>query len=252
MLTKRIIPSLLLRGGRLVKGITFAGHKDAGNPGTTAKAHDAQGADEMILLDIDAAREGRNPDAAAIHRVARECSMPLTVGGGICGIDGGRACMEAGADKLCLTAAILDDPGVIDGLAHVFGAQAVVAGIDVITAGGAPRLYDHRSGEAIAGVDLLEWTAEAVGRGVGEIKLMAVDREGGRTGMATELLHTFMDRFNVPIILEGGAGSLKDLDAALTAGADALALGAMLVFSDNNIVKIKRYLAGKGHNVRLG
>lgn len=252
MLTKRIIPSLLLRTGRLVKGVTFAGHKDAGNPDTTAKVHDAQGADEIILLDIDAAREGRGPDANAIRRVARECSMPLTVGGGIRSIDDGRACMDAGADKLCLTAAALDSLGVIGALAHVFGAQAVVAGIDVLTIDGAPRLYDHRTGMAVADVDLLEWTAEAIRSGVGEIKLMAVDREGTRTGMATDLLNTFMERFDVPIILEGGAGSLEDLDAALVAGADALALGTMLVFSDNNIVKVKRYLAGKGHNVRLG
>jgi cyclase len=252
MLTKRIIPSLLMRAGRLVKGVGFAAHKDAGNPDTTAKAHDAQGADEMILLDIDAAREGRGPDVNAIRRVATECSMPLTVGGGIRSIDDGRSCMDAGADKLCLTAAALESLDIIDDLAHVFGAQAVVVGIDVIIVDYTPRLYDHRIGKAIAGIDLLDWSAEAIRRGVGEIKLMAVNREGARAGMATDLLKTFMDRFDVPVILEGGAGSLEDLDTAFSAGAGALALGTMLVFSDNNIVKVKRYLAGKGHNVRLG
>jgi cyclase len=248
---KRIIPSLLLRGGRLVKGVTYADHRDAGRPDTTARAHNAQGADELLLIDIDASRERREPDLASVAAVARACFMPLTVGGGIRSVATGQKCLRAGADKICLTTAALDDPGLIGQLARVFGAQAIVVGIDVISTDDGRRLFDHRNGRVVPEIGWQDWLRRAVGEGAGEIRLMAVEREGGRAGLDTELLHDALALVQVPIILEGGAGSLDQVAAAMKAGADAVALGTMLVFSDNNIFKVKSFLKNTGLEVRL-
>ena len=143
MLTRRFMPSLLLKKGRLVKGSRYRDHRDAGQPETIARAHNAQGADEMMLLDIEASPEGRGPDLDAIAKVAYECFMPLTVGGGIRSVEIARACMERGADKVILTMTALESPELITDLAHLLGDQAVVAGVDVIRVGGQWRLYDH-------------------------------------------------------------------------------------------------------------
>ncbi len=251
MLTRRLIPSLLLRGGRLVKGVNFKEYRDAGKPDTTARAHNAQGADELILLDIDASREGRATDIETVGKVAAECYMPLTVGGGIRSLDNARACMNAGADKLCVNTTALDDPDLITRLARVFGAQAVVLGADITGDANAPRLYDHRSGKAVPDFDPMAWLVRGVELGAGEIRLAAVYREGTRKGMDLELLQRVRELVSVPVILEGGAGTLDQLGEAMTAGADGVAVGTMLVFSDNNLVKIKRYLAAAGHDMRI-
>lgn len=251
MLTRRLIPSLLVSGGRLVKGVRFTGYKDAGQPDTTARAHNAQGADELILLDVDASRQRRATDLATIRKVAAECYMPLTVGGGIRSVDDARACMDAGADKLCVTTTALDDPDLIGRLARVFGTQAVVLGIDILGDDETARLYDHRSGKAVASLHPWEWLRRGVGLGAGEIRLAAVDREGTRRGMDLSLLSRAQALVNVPVIVEGGAGTLDHLGEAMSAGADGVAVGTMLVFSDNNLVKIKRYLAAAGHDMRI-
>ncbi len=248
---KRIIPSLLLRGGRLVKGVNYADHRDAGRPDTTARAHNAQGADELLLIDIDASREKREPDFVSVAAVARACFMPLTVGGNIASVETAQRCMNAGADKICVTTTALDDPGLIGKLAHVFGAQAIVIGIDVTTAAAGRRLYDHRTGKAVPGLVWKEWLKRAVGEGAGEVRLMAVDREGTRTGLDMALLEEASGLVEVPIILEGGAGSLDQVADAMRKGADAVALGTMLVFSDNNIFKVKSFLKNAGLEMRL-
>jgi cyclase len=247
---KRVIPSLLLRGGRLVKGVAYAGHRDAGRPDTTARAHNAQGADELLLLDIDASREGRGPDLASVAAVARACYMPLTVGGGVRTLESAQQCLDAGADKICLTTTALDDPALIGRLAHVLGTQAIVVGIDVITGEGGRRLYDHRTRRVLETPGWSEWLKRAVGEGAGEIRLMAVEREGGRVGLDMALLEEASAAVEVPIILEGGAGSLDQVAAAMRAGADAIALGTMLVFSDNNIFKVKSFLKNAALAVR--
>jgi cyclase len=251
MLTKRIVPSLLLKGGRLVKGTRFEAYRDAGNPATTARAHNAQGADEIFLADVMASKLGTSPDYEAIRVVARECYMPLTVGGGISSIDIAHRIFESGADKVCMTTTALDRPGLLTELSRLFGDQAVVLGVDVTGGPGNRQLFDHRTGRPVAGRDWIGWMREAVGRGAGEIRLMAVDREGARAGMDLDLLHEAMAAVEVPIVFEGGADSLDHLDEALAAGADALAIGAMLVFSDNNIMKVKRFLAGRSHAMRI-
>jgi cyclase len=248
---KRVIPSMLLRRGRLVKGVAYSQHRDAGRPDTTARAHDAQGADELLLLDIDAAREQREPDYSSVAAVARACFMPLTVGGGIRTVDIAHHCMNAGADKICLTTTALDDPALIGRLAKVFGAQAIVIGVDVVATAAGRRLYDHRCDRTVNGIAWDDWLKRAVGEGAGEVRLMAVDLEGRRGGLDTGLLAEASRLVDVPIILEGGAGSLDQVAAAMKAGADAIALGTMLVFSDNNIFKVKSFLKNAGLEIRL-
>jgi cyclase len=247
---KRIIPSLLLRGGRLVKGVRYAEHRDAGRPDTTARAHNAQAADELLLLDIDASRESREPDFKTIAGVARECFMPLTVGGGIRDVDIAKRCLDSGADKICVTSTALDDPGLIGRLAHVFGSQAVVLGVDVFNNGKSRKLYDHRTGRLVPGLDWRAWLKQGVEEGAGEIRLMSVDREGTRSGLDLDLLAEASSLVHVPIIVEGGAGTLAHMAEALRAGADAVALGTMLVFSDNNIFKVRAFGKNAGLDIR--
>jgi cyclase len=233
----------------LVKGVRYADHRDAGNPATVTRAHNAQDADELLLLDIDAAREGRGPDVLAIAKVAEECAMPLTVGGGIRNLATAAACIGTGADKLIVTSAALDRPRLIGELARVFGSQAVVVGIDVGGAAGSWYVYDHRLRRP-AEMAVAEWIKRAPEEGAGEIRLMAVDREGSRGGFDLDLLALAQTLVQVPIVLEGGGGSLEHCDAALHAGADGIALVTMLVFSDYNLVKLSRYLASRGHRMR--
>jgi cyclase len=251
VIRRRIIPSLLLRGGRLVKGVRFADHRDAGHPVTTARAHNAQGADELILIDIDASRERRLPDFDLVARIAAECFMPLTVGGGLRSADDARRCLDAGADKVLVNSGASDTPGLIETLAHLLGSQAVVLAVDVVDRGGGFHLFDYRGGTVLRSPDPLAWIRDGVARGAGEIRLMFVDREGTRRGFELDFSARVLDAVRVPVILEGGAGALTHLHAALEAGMDALALGTMLVFSDNNLVKVRRYLASAGYAVRV-
>lgn len=252
MLRQRLVASLLLDDGRLVKGTQFTNYRDAGLPETTARAHNAQGIDEILLLDIGASRYGREPDIDTLAKVAADCMTPVTFGGGICGLEIADAAMRHGADKLLLTTTAYENPKLITALARVFGSQAVVAGLDVVAAPGGWALYNHVSGGVMSDVDPLDWAESAVGAGAGEVRLMAVDREGTRKGFDLDLLRTAATRLTVPVLIEGGAGRLDDIDAAFVAGAHGVCLGSMLVFADNNIVKIKRFLEGRGRNIRTG
>lgn len=249
MPANRLIPSLLVRGGRLVKGVRFADHRDAGAPATTARAHGAQGADEIVLLDIDASRRGSGPNYSVLEAVARELLVPLTYGGGIDSADAARRCLERGADKLCITGPALDRPALLGEIAREFGTQAVVAGIDVVGQSGRWRLYDHRI-NALAKPGLSEWVRAVVDAGAGEIRLISVDREGSRRGLDIDLWRAVHDLVSVPMILEGGVGSLDHIAEAMAAGVDSVGLGTLLVFSDNNLVKVRRYLSGTNAPVR--
>lgn len=177
--------------------------------------------------------------------------MPLTVGGGIKSAETAKACMDNGADKLLVTTAAYDTPELINELAHIYGNQAVVLGVDIVNTLDGWRLYDHRRTAPLNDLHWLSWIKVGVERGVGEIRLMAVSREGTRTGMDLELFGSLAREVNVPIILEGGAGSLEHLDEAMRAGCSAVAVGTLLVFSDNNLMKVKRYLANAGHRMRI-
>ena len=251
MLLRRLIPSLLLRRGRLVKGVAFRDHLDAGRPETTARAHNAQGADEIIILDIDASRNKRTPDFDTLRQVTAECFMPVTFGGGILSRDDAARAMDAGADKLTLTMTALENPRLIDDLAHLLGTQAVVLGVDVVRVNGRTMIFDHHRHEPVVSRRLFDWIDEAVGRGAGEIRLMSADREGRRTGMDLDLIGEIVARYHVPVVAEGGAGTLEHLAEALHAGASGVAVGTMLVFSDNNLVKIKRFLNSRNCAVRV-
>lgn len=250
MLARRIIPCLLLQGDRLVKGRRFGDYRDAGNPVTTARSYDAQGADEMTLLDVNASREGRGPDLATIRKVAAECSVPLTVGGGIRSVETVRDCMAAGADKISVNGAILKNPELVRELARVYGAQAVVVNVTVGEDHGRTVLWDYLADRPVADRDPVEWISHLIDLGAGEIRLTAVHREGMQTGMDMRAFHELSRGIGVPVILEGGAGSLEHLDEALQAGADGLAIGSLLVFSDNNLVNVKAFLLDRGHHMR--
>lgn len=246
MLPCRIIPSMLLRKGRLVKGRQFAEHRDAGAPATTARAHSAQGADEVMLLDIDASRTGAEPDFASLEKVASEVQIPLTFGGGLSSSERIHRAIFSGADKVCLTTAALNNPGLIDLGARRFGAQAIVLGIDCLNG----RVFDHVERRTHDRLTPEEWASESVRRGAGEIRLCAVEREGGRQGLDLDLYTRVRAKVNVPIILEGGIGTLEQIAGAMGSGADSVALGTFLVFTDANLVKIRRYLQNAGIAVR--
>ena len=251
MLYQRLIPSIMIVNDRLVKGSNYKNYLDAGNPRTTARAHNHQGADELLVMDIMASKERRGPLLNTIREIAEECFMPLCVGGGIRNSDDAIACMDVGADKLCITSQAIDRPELVTELARRFGSQAVVVGVDVIyDRNGILRLYDHRKALTIEHSDPFQWALTMTDMGCGEIRLMSVDREGSLQGYDLDLYQKMRKLLNVPIILEGGAGSLDHLEAAFKAGVDGIALGRMLVFSDSNLVKIKQHMKTHKCNIR--
>jgi len=250
MTTNRIIPSLLLRDRRLVKGVRFSDYRDAGAPATTCRAHSAQGADEISIVDIDASRLGREPDFTTLQSISREVQVPVTFSGGIAGVERAHRAMESGADKIGINTTALDRPPLIEELARVYGAQAVVIGIDAVRKNNEIRLYDHRTRKILDKPDFRDWVRAATEHGAGEIRIVAVDREGTREGFDVPLWQAVRDLTDVPIILEGGAGSLGQIAEAMKAGVDSVGLGTMLVFSDNNLVKVRRYLEGAGLPMR--
>lgn len=248
---KRLIPSILISDGRLVKGTRYRGFKDAGGPATTARAHNHQGADELVVCDITASRKECEPDYETIAKVAAESFMPLTVFGGINNLERAARMMEIGADKLGLTSTALDNPDLIQDLAYLYGTQAVVIGIDAVKDENGYRLYNYRNDHIIRERDLMDWVQEVVDRGCGEIRIMAVDREGGLEGLDLDLYEQIAAKVNIPLILEGGAGSLEHIEQAYKAGVEAVAVGAMLVFSDANLVKIKQHMRTRGIDIRF-
>jgi imidazole glycerol-phosphate synthase subunit HisF len=253
MVYKRLIPSLLLANGRLVKGSQFSTYKDAGDPVGTTRAHNHQGADEIILSDVEAAQKKSGPDTAIIRSISQHCSVPLTVFGGISSVEIAARCFDCGIEKIGLTTAAIDDPDLLDRLARRYGSQAVTLGIDVVTTyQGIRRVYDHRSKSIIPKLDPIKWGKQCVEKGIGEIRLMSVDREGTGSGYDLDLVAEFLSSFNIPIVVEGGAGTLVDIEKVFRLGPSGVALGSMLVFSDNNLVKIKEYLLNRKIKVRRG
>ena len=250
MTYQRLIPSILIHEGRLVKGQQYQDYRDAGGPATTARAHNAQGADELIVCDINASRLESEPDFETLKRVAEESFMPLTIFGGVNSERRAEQCMEVGADKIGLTTSAYDQPDLIESLAHQYGMQAIVLGLDVMKdESGAYKLFDHRN-KSVLDKGPVDWAVEAVDRGCGEIRIMAVHNEGMLCGFDFDLYDQIRKKVNVPLILEGGAGSLEHIEEAYTKGVDAVAVGAMLVFSDANLVKIKQHMRSRNLNIR--
>ncbi|PYM29713.1 MAG: imidazole glycerol phosphate synthase subunit HisF [Candidatus Rokuibacteriota bacterium] len=250
MLAKRIIPCLDVKDGRVVKGVRFVDLRDAGDPVEAAIAYDAQGADELVFLDITASHEARDIMLDVVKRTAEGIYMPLTVGGGIRSVDDVRRLLRAGADKVSLNTAALARPEVIREAAERFGSQCIVVAID------ARREHDHwdvytHGGRNPAGRDAVAWAQEAVALGAGEILLTSMDRDGTKDGYDLELTRAVSDAVTVPVIASGGAGTLEHFHEALVDGrADAALAASLFHFGIHTIAETKRYLAERGVQVR--
>ncbi len=280
MLTRRIIPCLDCRDGRVVKGVRFSGLRDAGCPVELARRYEADGADELVLLDVSATPEGRSTHAQTVERVRQGLSIPLTVGGGVRSVADAQRLLEAGADKVAVNTAAVRDPQIVTQLAARFGSQCVVLAADAARRSGdsraaqrcdarcdrphTARLPDNAapagaamgwevvvlSGSQRTGIDLLEWCAAAVRRGAGEILLTSWDRDGTRSGYDLPLLSAVAARVSVPLVASGGAARPADLWQALQAGADAVLAASIFHDGDYSIRDVKAYLAAQGAAVR--
>jgi cyclase len=251
-LAKRIIPCLDVKDGRVVKGVRFVDLRDAGDPVEAAIAYDAQGADELVFLDITASHEDRRIMLDVVRRTAEGIYMPLTVGGGIRAIDDVRALLRAGADKVSLNTAALARPALIAEAAERFGSQCIVVAIDARReAAGGWGVYTH-GGRRPAGRDAVAWAEEAARLGAGEILLTSMDRDGTKDGYDLELTRAVSDAVGVPVIASGGAGSLEHLYEGLTEGhADAVLAASIFHFGIHTITEAKAYLRERGVEVRV-
>ena len=251
MVFKRIIPSLLLSKNRLVKGKRFKNYRDAGKPNTTVRAFNYQGADEIILLDIDSSKINSFPDIDTIKIVAKECFVPLCVGGGIRNVDIANQIFDSGADKICLNTVAIENPNLIESLAKKYGSQAIVVSIDLLEDElGNYSVFDHRTNNKIKGLKPMEWIKRSISLGAGELKLTSVALEGSKKGFDFELLNKYRGLIDIPIIFEGGGGSLTDIEIAIKSNIEGIALGSMLIFSDYNLVKIQQHMKSKRLNIR--
>jgi len=256
VLAKRVVPCLDVKDGRVVKGVQFVNLRDAGDPVEAALAYDAQGADELVFLDITASHEARDIMLDVVRRTAEGIYMPLTVGGGIRSVDDVRRLLRAGADKVSLNTAALERPVVIREAVERFGSQCIVVAIDArrepARAGEPPRwgVYTH-GGRRPAGRDAIEWAREAVTQGAGEILLTSMDRDGTKYGYDLELTRAVSQSVSVPVIASGGAGSLEHLYEGLVDGcADAALAASIFHFGTHTIAEAKAYLRGRGVEVR--
>jgi len=256
VLAKRVIPCLDVKDGRVVKGVRFVDLRDAGDPVEAALAYDAQGADELVFLDITASHEARDIMLDVVRRTAEGIYMPLTVGGGIRSVDDVRRLLRAGADKVSLNTAALERPAVIREAVERFGSQCIVVAIDARREPGRhdepPRwgVYTH-GGRRPAGRDALEWVREAVALGAGEILLTSMDRDGTKDGYDLELTRAVSQSVSVPVIASGGAGSLEHLYEGLVEGcADAALAASIFHFGTHTIAEAKAYLRRRGVEVR--
>jgi len=256
MLAKRLIPCLDVKDGRVVKGVNFVSLRDAGEPVEQARAYDAEGADELVFLDISATPEGRATVAPMVRRVADEVFLPLTVGGGLRTVDDMRGILLAGADKVSVNSAAVKTPELITQGAERFGSQCIVVAID------AKRISDLQSptpkwevyiagGRTPTGLDAVEWARRAVALGAGEILLTSIDADGTRNGYDIELTRTIAQAVPVPVIASGGAGKLEHFAQVMMAGCADAALAATL-FHDKilSIGEVKTYLAARGISIR--
>jgi imidazole glycerol-phosphate synthase subunit HisF len=251
MLAKRIIPCLDVKEGRVVKGVNFVRLRDAGDPAEAAQAYDAAGADELVFLDITASHEKRPTLIDVVRRTADLIFLPLTVGGGIDDLDGIRALLLAGADKVSINTAAVDDPDFISRAAKSFGSQCIVLAIDARRSADSWEVYTHGGREA-TGMDAILWARRGAECGAGEILLTSMDADGTENGYDLDLTRRVAESVHVPVIASGGAGTLEHLHAALTAGkADAALAASIFHFGKYSVGEAKRYLKGKGIEVRV-
>lgn len=252
MLAKRIIPCLDVKDGRVVKGVNFVNLRDAGDPVEQAKVYDAEGADELVFLDITATHEDRRTVRAMARAVADHVFIPFTVGGGIRTVEDMRAILRSGADKISINSAAVRTPQVITDGAREFGSQAIVVAIDARSL--EPGRWEvYVSGGRIAtGLDAVAWVQEAEERGAGEILLTSMDADGTQAGYDISLTRAVAEAVNVPVIASGGAGSKEDFAAALSEGkADAALAASLFHYRKLEIREVKRHLAAQGLPVRI-
>ena len=266
MLTKRIIPCLDVDGGRVVKGVSFVDLVDAGDPAELASLYDREGADELVFLDITASSDGRDTMVDVVRRVSDQVFIPLTVGGGLRTIEDVRRMLRAGADKVSLNTAAVNNPDLVAQGAAMFGSQCIVVAIDARTAGDgdAPsdgplgldqdsrwEVFTH-GGRKPTGMDALKWARAVVEMGAGELLLTSMDNDGHQEGYDLALTCAVSEAVPVPVIASGGAGNLDHLVHALLAGkADAVLAASIFHFGTFSIGQAKRHLASQGIPVRL-
>ena len=251
MITKRIIPCLDVKNGRVVKGVSFVNLRDAGDPVECAAQYNKVGADELVLLDITATHEGRSTMIDIVERVASTIFIPFTVGGGIRELDDFTAMLRAGADKVSVNSAAVRNPSLIEQAAYKFGSQCVVCAIDAKRRGNSWEVYLN-GGRIPTGIDALEWAKEAENRGAGEILLTSMDCDGQKNGYDNELTRAVSERVGIPVIASGGAGALEHFYDAFTEGcADAVLAASLFHFNEISIPELKAYLSGRGVPVRL-
>lgn len=253
MHTKRIIPCLDVKEGRVVKGTNFVGLRDAGDPVERAAAYDVEGADELVFLDITASFEERKAMLDVIRETAGQVFMPLTVGGGISTVEDIRNALRAGADKTSLNSAAVKNPQLIADGAKLFGSQCIVLAID------ARRTGDHKwevyvqGGRKATGLDAVEWAKKGVALGAGEILLTSMDADGTKNGYDVELTKAITSVVNVPVIASGGAGKLEDFyEVLVEGGADAVLAASLFHYKELTISQVKEYLRDRGIEVRIG
>ena len=252
MHTKRIIPCLDVKGGRVVKGTNFVGLRDAGDPVELAATYDLEGADELVFLDITASVEERKAMLDVINKTAGEVFMPLTVGGGISTVDDIRNALRAGADKTSVNSAAVKNPQLIAEGAKLFGSQCIVLAIDARHCGENKwEVYVH-GGRTPTGIDAVEWAKQGVALGAGEILLTSMDADGTKNGYDIPLTKAVSEAVNVPVIASGGAGKLEDFYEVLAeGGADAVLAASVFHYKTFTIQQVKEYLRDRGIEVRI-
>ena len=251
MLSKRIVACLDVRDGTVVKGVSFEGLRNAGDPAELARRYNTEGIDELVVLDVTATVEGRRALARTIADVSRELFIPLTVGGGISAEADAGAVIEAGADKVSINSAALADAALITSLASRYGSQAVVVAIDAKRDDDGWRVYS-RGGRSATPREAVEWAREAEARGAGEILLTSIDKDGTRSGFDCELTSAVASAVSIPVIASGGAGTFEHFRDVFTTGcADAALAASVFHFSEHAVSELKQYLAGSGLPIRL-
>jgi imidazole glycerol-phosphate synthase subunit HisF len=252
MALKRVIPCLDIDRGRVVKGTNFIGLRDAGDPVELAARYDAEGADELVFLDITASHERRETIVELARRTAEDVFIPFTIGGGVRGVEDAQAVLDAGADKVSVNSAALARPELIAELAEVFGSQCVVVAIDAKREVRGWGVYVNGGRTRVEGREAVTWAREAEERGAGEILLTSMDRDGTTEGYELELTRGVADAVGIPVIASGGAGELEDLSAAITEGhADAVLCASIFHYGTYRVRDAKRHLAEAGIPVRL-
>ncbi len=254
MLTRRIIPCLDVADGRVVKGVRFQGLRDAGCPVERARAYETQGADELVFLDVSATVEGRNTHVETIRTIRKELSIPLTTGGGVRVADHAGRLLDAGADKVSVNTAAVDDPALIETIATRYGSQCTVLAIDAARyADPATRGWEvvTHSGKTRTGLDVIEWAQAAARRGAGEVLLTSWDRDGTRSGYDLELLAAVSGAVSIPVIASGGAATPEHLLEALRAGADAVLAASIFHDGDYTVGQLKAFLQSNKVEVRI-